>query len=569
MRTFFKTLDTRKRAQSRRRLRPLRKQSKKEGNPSLIRNDAVSSKLCALTKKLKALEEFDESHLKRESKRVVSRLDAALARDCNGDRNITSVILLADYAYDASRSGTPMQCNAILHVLKQTLKRSNRNMQYSSSLSPSPSSSSLSWDNLKSISRAAFLLALSGVSMEELYEQLSTYMLAVLYSIIAVKKIGCAGRVSPEDYFFIADNLAAAGYEEFDSTIMIFFSKLEEQVQGKTSHRSLCNRGGLFHPSGYGLQTLWLHSTKQKKIRVSRGSKHTINRGNGVLMFKDWDGDPPIFDDDSKQLIVDIGCGFGVSLLGMARNDEGNGTRDESKYNYIGCDLSVHAINYARGLSKRWGLSKRCKYVAAPALELFEHLKCYYSGKIICVLIQFPSPFKFSNGAEEDVKSNCNRQLPNSKDDDSGFMVTTALINSVLGGIANKGLLYAQSNVEDVAVFMKQTTESCANRRDDVELGYACKVDAKALNCFVIIDHGESHTRHNTQEILKDMDEGEDSVTKRSKAYHATGRELAQGDGWYDQGTSPLALYARTETEASYAIQNKRVYRVAWIVTRK
>ena len=26
------------------------------------------------------------------------------------------------------------------------------------------------------------------------------------------------------------------------------------------------------------------------------------------------------------------------------------------------------------------------------------------------------------------------------------------------------------------------------------------------------------------QEILKDMDEGEDSVTKRSKAYHATSR---------------------------------------------
>ena len=147
--------------------------------------------------------------------------------------------------------------------------------------------------------------------------------------------------------------------------------------------------------------------------------------------------------------------------------------------------------------------------------------------------------------------------------------MTSALINSVLGGIANKGLLYAQSNVEDVAVFMKQTTETCASTRDDVELGYTCEVDAEALNCFVIIDHGESHTGSNIQEILKDMGEGKDSVTKRSKAYHATGGELAQGNGWYEQGTSPLALYARTETEASYALQNKCVYRVAWMVKRK
>ena len=523
-------------------------------------NEIDNSKQCTLMKK--EAEKIDEKCLQREEERVVSRLQAATRED---DDHCASVILLAEYAYDAARSGTNTQYKAILQVLKETLSKINQKLSSNSS-----SSSRMTWSYLKSLSKSAFLLALSGVSIKELFEDLSTYMLNTFYMILSKKKKRITEKISPGDYFLIVDNLAAAGYRDTDVAITILLKKLEEQVQDGSDYRSLSDRGELFHISGYGLQTLWLHSTKQKKIRTAQGT--SAARGNGILVFKEWEGDIPTFDNDSKQLIVDIGCGFGVTLLGMANNDRGNGTKTGSKYNYIGCDLSVHAINYARGLSRRWGLSERCKYTAAPALEFLTYLKRFYPGEIVCILIQFPSPFKFTGGDDlepEDYRGNYNRQLPANKDDASGFMVTPTLIKSVLECIANRGLLYVQSNVEDVAVFMKHTVESCAKDMQGLDLRYTHKVDKTALNCMVITSHGESQSKYNNGGHLNvNANTCTHSMTKRCKAYHATGGELAAGEGWYDQGTSPLALYARTETETSYAIQNKNVYRIAWTAVK-
>lgn len=66
-----------------------------------------------------------------------------------------------------------------------------------------------------------------------------------------------------------------------------------------------------------------------------------------------WGGDSPVeFADTSRPLVVDVGCGFGVSLLGLAAVEHGGGSsggRSGTKYNYLGCDLSSHCIAYASG----------------------------------------------------------------------------------------------------------------------------------------------------------------------------------------------------------------------------
>jgi hypothetical protein len=57
----------------------------------------------------------------------------------------------------------------------------------------------------------------------------------------------------------------------------------------------------------------------------------------------------------SLPLVVDVGCGFGVSLLGLAAvehtrsSNTGTGTGSGKGYNYLGGDLSSHCIAYASG----------------------------------------------------------------------------------------------------------------------------------------------------------------------------------------------------------------------------
>jgi hypothetical protein len=69
-----------------------------------------------------------------------------------------------------------------------------------------------------------------------------------------------------------------------------------------------------------------------------------------------WGGDSPVeFADMSLPLVVDVGCGFGVSLLGLAAvehtrsSNTGTGTGSGKGYNYLGGDLSSHCIAYASG----------------------------------------------------------------------------------------------------------------------------------------------------------------------------------------------------------------------------
>jgi hypothetical protein len=49
-------------------------------------------------------------------------------------------------------------------------------------------------------------------------------------------------------------------------------------------------------------------------------------------------------------LVLDVGCGFGVSLLGLAAAEHSRGgVAAPVAYNYLGCDLSSHCIAYASG----------------------------------------------------------------------------------------------------------------------------------------------------------------------------------------------------------------------------
>lgn len=136
---------------------------------------------------------------------------------------------------------------------------------------------------------------------------------------------------------------------------------------------------------------------------------------------------PPLcslFDDPSLPLVLDLGCGYGVSLLGLCAHEralaphhreEGRGGSDEEAggtkrrrtvsggtgyglgecpCNYLGFDLSVRGIHYANGIAKRWGLSRKCAFVIADVNRALDWIaSSQYAGGVSWILMQFPTPY--------------------------------------------------------------------------------------------------------------------------------------------------------------------------------
>jgi SAM-dependent methyltransferase len=99
------------------------------------------------------------------------------------------------------------------------------------------------------------------------------------------------------------------------------------------------------------------------------------DRNGNTPSQQPWDA---VFADPTRKMIVDVGCGMGVSALGLSSldgNSESTTTIDYdwSSYNYVGVDLSQIGIGYAKGITQRWGLEERAAFVVDSAENLLEH----------------------------------------------------------------------------------------------------------------------------------------------------------------------------------------------------
>ncbi|CAL1129068.1 unnamed protein product [Cladocopium goreaui] len=85
-----------------------------------------------------------------------------------------------------------------------------------------------------------------------------------------------------------------------------------------------------------------------------------------------------------KPLVIDLGCGFGASSLGLTQHG----------FAVLAVDASAHCIRYATALARRWQLPESCaSFVQCGAEEALAAAQSVADIDVKWILINFPTPF--------------------------------------------------------------------------------------------------------------------------------------------------------------------------------
>ncbi len=355
---------------------------------------------------------------------------------------------------------------------------------------------------------AAFYFALAGVTDETLFCWLTQVVCKEL------RRFGTRSSCRLKDVLAIAKRMAAAGIRHDQELNQVLRQCLEAK-------HATNNQVVSFQSDGCAL-LLWEFSTRQKKPKAFL---HPAARHFGKFDATPKDKSPTnapfdwyqLFQDPHRPLVIDVGCGMGVSLLRLASQQ----TNLWQNCNFLGIDLNPVTIGYGAGLAERWNLSDRLTFVVDTAEHALQQVLTSYPGTVSNILIQFPTPYRLA-------VSSGNTQLPRSATD--GFMVSLELLQLCRAILVPDGTLWLQSNCEDVAVWMFHT--ACE------QAGFTPVVDVAV----------ESPTPPPPSEL-----------TQRTRQWIAMGGERAQGPGWINRPLLPRT--AMTETEVACLIQGTPIHR--------
>lgn len=396
---------------------------------------------------------------------------------------------------------------------------------------------------------AAFWLSLAGVTNAR--DDFNIYDELAQVATQELRRFGSKSSCRAKDVLHIVERFAMSGivgtsveqlYGVAVDCLEVKLNKTQDEDIDDNIISSLRDATFSLH-ADRSLLGLWRFSTRQRKQRAffESAAKHFGSRfgkerapqstDDEILDQYDWAN---LFDDPTRPLVVDVGCGMGVSLLGLCADGKSalsSTTNSEeiniewSSCNFIGVDLSRLTIRFAKGVCTRWGLDHKLSFIVGPAEEFIERLNTY-PGPIQLAMIQFPTPYRYTDSEEDtdSVARGYNAQLP--EDSESGcFMVTEKLlqlIHEILSRGEENGMLLVQSNCEDVAVRMKQIAETKA--------GFESVEFAKSVTSL-------------------------EAVTQRAQRWVAAGGE----------SFSALPLLpnsGRTETEVACSLDGKPVHRL-------
>ena len=301
---------------------------------------------------------------------------------------------------------------------------------------------------------ASFWFAIAGVAREELYDRL------LHVGIKELQRFGHKPSCRTKDLWAVVDRFAAAGVRPSSSNIVTLSTLLSTKDDYRVSTDEVMARWDL-HADASSL-LVWKFSTRQRKQRdfLTSAARHWQSQCSSTsdVQLKSttyyW---KEMFKETERPLIIDIGCGMGLSLLGIASTANSDEESHPWVYcNFLGVDLSPLAIGYAEGIARRWGYEHSLRFVVDTAERALKAVKSSYPGPVSQILIQFPTPYRLipSNATSSNYQGNT--QLP--KTAQEGFMVSEELLKLAATLLQKShGSLLLQSNCEDVAIHMCKT----------------------------------------------------------------------------------------------------------------
>jgi SAM-dependent methyltransferase len=377
----------------------------------------------------------------------------------------------------------------------------------------------------------AFTLALAGVTRESLYLTLTKI------ARLEFKRVGKRPSRRAKDILQAVERLAAAGLK--GAEVEEVYRIAADCLAAKTDQKHMDVVETLATPSNFDLLSprpllwLWRFSARQPKARneTATSTEEEVDYRIPSISNSNSSNWLHKYSDTSRPLIVDIGCGLGVSLLGLATLESAGRAREASEIlgevaigdcNYLGGDLSGLTIRFGQGIATRWNLQERLQYTYASAEDLLDQIDALYPGPVALILIQFPTPYRLTK------KEGGNTQLPT--DLNSGFMASEGVMRQTAKLLRKSGggHLLLQSNCEDVAVTMRNVATN---------VGMTC-IDA-VRPVTSLDDCGRLPQR--TQEWIR------------------LGGERAIGPEW--SSVSLLPARCTTETEVACELENTPIHR--------
>ncbi|KAJ9181551.1 hypothetical protein P3X46_009672 [Hevea brasiliensis] len=134
------------------------------------------------------------------------------------------------------------------------------------------------------------------------------------------------------------------------------------------------------------------------------------------------------YNDPAQPLIVDIGSGTGLFLLGMARR--------RKDLNFLGLEINKKLVTRCLDSVHQSGIFNG-HFIATNATTTFRSIVSSYPGQLVLVSIQCPNP-DFNNPEHR------------------WRMLQRSLIEAVIDLLAQDGKVFLQSDIEAVAVRMKE-----------------------------------------------------------------------------------------------------------------
>lgn len=265
------------------------------------------------------------------------------------------------------------------------------------------------------------------------------------------------------------------------------------------------------------------------------------------------------FSEPARPLVLDLGCGFGTSLLSLGRLGSlphAIGSPLQERCNLLGCDGSSLKTSFAAGTSNRWDISSRVQFARASAELTLARASCSDSRRLAGVIVQFPTPFRVDGGG--------NSQLPQlylgggPTPSANQYMLPRSLVEDVAHALRDSaGWFFFQSNVEDVACIARAMAEDAGMRLVATDEAAAQAVASE------VPAHAPTVARAGNWRSGAGGAETSGSLRHaRLQRAGVVSPTAAVGPGWLS--CNPLGVL--TETEAALELDGRRIHRFLAVV---